>query len=399
MDFITTFKLSIKEILSNKLRSILTMLGVIIGVYSVIVMVSIGEGVSSDIKKRFEKNSNMIMIYLYPDDRNKLMRYEDNKNYFLGFDHVDGVIADMNYKVTAKGGSVEKKVKLMGADKVTLKTVEEKLTSGRFISDMDVSKGLKNAVINNKFKDTYFKNESPIGKTIRFDGVNYNIIGVMEDREGNNWDVVKEEAYIPITTALRATGNDRISQVKLLIDKKENVIEASGIIEKELNIKYPKKKTDEDTPWAGEQFYVSTPQAQLKEVNQITGTFTLMLGGIAGISLLVGGIGIMNIMFVSVTERTREIGIRKAIGAKRRDILMQFLLESGVISSIGGIIGIVLAIVTAALITKYAPIQAIVSSKIVLLGFSFSFAIGVIFGIYPANKASKLNPIDALRYE
>jgi putative ABC transport system permease protein len=174
---------------------------------------------------------------------------------------------------------------------------------------------------------------------------------------------------------------------------KEEVIKLSEKIKSSLDKLYPSK--DEYS----RQYYIFTPEEILEEVNKTTRILTLMLGGIAGISLLVGGIGIMNIMFVSVTERTREIGIRKAIGAQRKNILIQFLIESSVVSGVGGIIGILMGIGVSELITKFSPLETKVSFEIILFAFCFSLAVGIIFGIYPANRAAKLKPIDALRFE
>ncbi|SKC86331.1 ABC transporter permease [Maledivibacter halophilus] len=392
MDLLTIIKLSIKEIVSNKLRSLLTMLGVIIGVFSIIVLVSIGQGATATITADLEKGSNIVNINLFPKDPNKLMDYEDTMDYYEKFD-VKSVSALLNSNGEVKYKDAKQSFPIKGADSNYIGLNDQKLSKGRFIAPLDIEYRQKVAVINNMMMETFFKGEDPIGKDIKINGEVYKVIGVAEDKEASMFMMSEEEVYIPITTMQRVMRKKGIDNIMIEAKSKDEVINLSEEIKKSLEKLYPPE--DEYS----RQFYIYTPEEILKEVNKTTRILTLMLGGIAGISLLVGGIGIMNIMFVSVTERTREIGIRKAIGAQRKNILLQFLIESSVVSGVGGIIGILLGIGVSSAVTKFTPLQTKVSIEIILLAFCFSLAVGVIFGIYPANKAAKLKPIDALRFE
>lgn len=392
MDLLTTIKLSVKEIISNKLRSILTMLGVIIGVFSIIVLVSIGQGATATITADLEKGSNIININLFPKDPSKLMDYEDTKKYYEKFD-IKNVSALLNSNGEIKYKDAKQSFPIKGADNNYARLNDQKLSRGRFIAPLDIEYRQKVSVINNMMVETFFKGEDPLGKNIKINGEDYKVIGVVEDKEASMFMRSEEEVYIPITTMQRVMRKQGIDNIMIEAKNKDEVVELSEKIKKSLEKLYPSE--DEYS----RQFYIYTPEEILKEVNKTTKILTLMLGGIAGISLLVGGIGIMNIMFVSVTERTREIGIRKAIGAQRKNILLQFLIESSVVSGVGGILGILLGVGVSAIITKFTPLQTKVSLQVILLAFCFSLAVGVIFGIYPANKAAKLKPIDALRFE
>jgi len=392
MNLLTIIKLSVKEILSNKLRSILTMLGVIIGVFSIIVLVSIGQGATSMITSDLEKGSNIININLFPEDSSKLMDYEDTIEYYNKFD-IKNIAPILNTNNEIKYKDAKKNFSIKGADKNYLRLNSQKLQNGRFIAHLDVEYRQKVAAVNSMTVKTFFKGEDPIGKIIKINGENYQVIGVVEDKEASMFMMSEEEVYVPITTMQRVMGQTGINNIMIEANSKEEVMKLSQEIRSSLEKLFPPK--DEYS----RQFYIFTPEEILKEVNKTTKILTLMLGGIAGISLLVGGIGIMNIMFVSVTERTREIGIRKAIGAKRKNILLQFLIESSVVSGVGGIIGILMGIGISSIITKFTPLQTKVDIKIILLAFGFSLVVGVVFGIYPANRAAKLKPIDALRFE
>lgn len=397
MNFKTTLKLAIKEILSNKLRSILTMLGVIIGVFAIIVLVSIGEGAADDIRKDFEKGANTIKISLYPSSSSDLMKHEDVRDYFSQFD-VDGISAISDASGEGKYESIKKDVRIKGVDKDFLWMNEDEMLKGRYISDLDVEYRQNIIVINETMKNTFFSNADPIGKSMKINGRSYQVVGLMKNRKLDRWEREQEEAFAPVTTVNKAQKKYGISEVLLYVKNKADVKAASDKVKEELTKKYPPRKSK----WGDyeeEQFWIFTPEEILKEIDEMGNKFKLMLGGIAGISLLVGGIGIMNIMFVSVSERTREIGIRKAIGAKRRNILMQFLIEAAVVSSVGGLIGIGMGIGVSNLIGKFTPVPTKINLSIALLGFGFSLFVGVVFGIYPAFKAAKLKPIDALRYE
>ncbi|WP_026896269.1 ABC transporter permease [Clostridiisalibacter paucivorans] len=393
MNILTILKLSVKEIMSNKLRSFLTMLGVIIGVFSILVLVSIGQGASHSITADLEKNSDMIEVNIFPMDQNDLMDYKEAMEFFDQFNaKTVSPILDNNKEIKYK--DIKQSVSVKGVDKSYLEIDGSPIMDGRFIADLDIEYRQKIVVVNEMFRDTFFQGEDPIGKNIKIDGDNYKIVGILKDKEASMFEMIQEEVLMPITTMQRVLDVKGINNVRIKAHSKEEVMSLSQDIGTALDELYP---SDEES--RRRNYYIFTPEEIIKNINETTRIFTLMLGGIAGISLLVGGIGIMNIMFVSVTERTREIGIRKSIGAQRKDILMQFLIESSVVSGIGGIIGITFGLVVNSLIGKFSQLQPQSSPQIILLAFGFSLFVGIVFGIYPANKAAKLKPIDALRFE
>lgn len=393
MNILTILKLSVKEIMSNKLRSFLTMLGVIIGVFSILVLVSIGQGASHSITADLEKNSDMIEVNIFPMDQNDLMDYKDAMEFYDQFNaKTVSPILDNNKEIKYK--DIKQSVSVKGVDKSYLEIDGSPIMDGRFIADLDIEYRQKIVVVNEMFRDTFFQGEDPIGKNIKIDGDNYKIVGILKDKEASMFEMIQEEVLMPITTMQRVLDVKGINNVRIKAHSKEEVMSLSQDIGTALDELYP---SDEES--RRRNYYIFTPEEIIKNINETTRIFTLMLGGIAGISLLVGGIGIMNIMFVSVTERTREIGIRKSIGAQRKDILMQFLIESSVVSGIGGIIGITFGLVVNSLIGKFSQLQPQSSPQIILLAFGFSLFVGIVFGIYPANKAAKLKPIDALRFE
>ncbi|MGF7057893.1 ABC transporter permease [Brassicibacter mesophilus] len=392
MNLLTTIKLSIKEILSNKLRSLLTMLGVIIGVFSIIVLVSIGKGATASITADLEEGSDIINVNIYPYKPDDLMNYDETIEFFSDFDP-KSIAPIVNNNIEIKYGDFKSSVSVTGIDISYLSLNNLPLINGRTITPLDLKYRHKVTVINELMAKNFFKDKNPIGKTIKMNGDDYQVIGIIKDQEASMFRRPQEESYVPITTAQRAFQTKGISSIQIQAASSGQVLALSDQIKDALEEKYP---TDEGQY---EQYYIYTPEEIIKEVNTVTGTLTMMIAGIAGISLLVGGIGIMNIMFVSVTERTREIGIRKSIGAQRKNILLQFLIESSVVSGVGGIIGILLGIGVSTLIGKLSPLQTKVDMEIILFAFSFSLAIGIVFGIYPANKAAKLKPIDALRFE
>lgn len=415
MNLKTILKLSIKEIWSSKLRSFLTMLGVIIGVFSIVVLISIGEGASKDITDSFGKDANKIMVNLYNNDKLKTIEYEDVYNMFTDL-NVDILSPTNQANDTMTFKKKSENISIFGVDKSFIKSKKLKISEGRFISDMDVKGATNGAVLNQKAKEEFFKNINPIGKSVNLGGKEYTVVGVTSNQEESMFSRVQSEIYLPITTVERSYDNAYINKITITTKEKEEVLGISEKVEAKFKAYYEDRREylktkgknkeeeeeDEYSRYGGgynENYYIFTPEKELKEFNKMAGMFKLMLGGIASISLVVGGIGIMNIMFVSVSERTREIGIRKAIGAQRKDILIQFLIEAGVVSGMGGIIGIALALGVNALIAKFSQLNPVATAPTIALAFGFSFAIGIIFGIYPANKAAKLKPIDALRFD
>ena len=385
-------KISIDSILANKLRSFLTMLGVIIGVCAVIVLVSIGQGTTASITESIESmGSNLITVRIMGRGTTTTLTYDEAKA-FADLDGVAVCAPVASGSVTIKYGTNEmESISLMGVDS-DYKTVKNRtIQGGRDILSLDVDKRQKSAVLGvDVINELFPEGTNPVGKTVQINGTDFTVIGVL-DESGSSMGTSNDEIIlIPISTAQRFLNSSGISMVYASAENAEVSSQAVAAIENEL---YEKFKEDEDA------YRVSSQDDMLETVSDISQTMSLMLGGIAGISLLVGGIGIMNIMLVSVTERTREIGIRKAIGARRRDILTQFIIEAAVVSGMGGIIGVIVGWGGCFLMTTLAGINTSVSPPIILIAFIFSLAIGIIFGYLPARKAAGLKPVDALRFE
>ncbi len=387
-----SFTLAIKSLMSSKMRSILTMLGIIIGIASVIILTSLMNGITNMILDQFSgMGTNLITVSISGRGGNRSIEPEelqalidDNPDVFSGMSPMVSVpMQTVKYKtesLTTSCSAVSEAYK-------DIRSLE--MGSGRFLEYIDVERRQKNCVIGSYQAKELFDGENPIGQDIKIGGATYNVIGVLEEQaesqEGSSDDII----YIPYTTARLLTRNAFISTYAVSAVDTDKVDEASGLIEKRLLKTYT--STD---------YFTIIKQTEVMDmINEITGTMTTALVFIAGISLLVGGIGIMNIMLVSVTERTREIGIRKSLGARRFDILSQFVVEAATSSAIGGVLGIVIGIIGALIVGNVMDITAVPTVSGVLLSFGVSAFIGVAFGYFPANKASKLNPIDALRYD
>ena len=385
-------KISVDSILANKLRSFLTMLGVIIGVCAVIILVSIGQGTTASITESIESmGSNLITVRITGRGATTTLTYDEAK----AFADLDGVAASApvaSGSVTIKYGTNEmENISLMGVDSDYKIVRNRTIQGGRDILGLDVNKRQKSAVLGvDVINELFPAGTNPVGKTVQINATNFTVIGVL-DESGSSMGTSNDEVIlIPISTAQRFLNSSGISMVYASAENAEVSTQAVAAIENKL---YAKFKEDEDA------YRVFSQDDMLETVSSISQTMSLMLGGIAGISLLVGGIGIMNIMLVSVTERTREIGIRKAIGARRRDILTQFIIEAAVVSGMGGIIGVIVGWGGSILISTLVGINTSVSPLIVLIAFLFSLAIGIIFGYLPARKAAGLKPVDALRFE
>ncbi len=388
MRFIESIASAARAVWVHKLRSFLTMLGIIIGIFAVTALISVGQSTNAEVTAQIEgMGTNLITVSIR--DYRADLDIEDVK----GMARLEGVAAVSPYissTYTVKNGSTSMEdVQVQGVTPDYADIRDFSVAGGRFISQKDNDSRLRVAVVGQDVAVELYGSLDVTGKTISINGTKYEIIGLLEaqgsDEETNEDEVV----MIPFVTAQRVMQQTRISTVYASASSSDAVKMAQESIER-----YMLQYSTEDNG-----FTVNTQSSMLESLDEVTAAQTAMLGGIAGISLLVGGIGIMNIMLVSVMERTREIGIEKAIGATRRDILLQFLLEAVIVSGIGGLIGILLAQFGSGLIGTLMSTSVTVQSGVMLSALGFSILVGVGFGIYPAIKASKLNPIEALRYE
>lgn len=391
------FTLSFRATWANKLRSFLTTLGIIIGVFSIIVLVSIGTGLQSYITKEVS-SFGPNLIYVLPGNIGQgggmggtlsyRITIQDSNNLsqrLVSTADVSPVIessSTVRYK-----NKIDKGAYVFGTSSNYAKVVQNtKLSKGIFFTLGQEKSGSKVAVIGDSMSTKLFNTVNPIGQRIFIGNNVYTVVGVLK-KQGAVFGVDRDNiAYIPIAAAKEQFGQNNISEI-LISAKNETLI---PIVKKQIKQTLLKRLTEDD-------FSIQTAESTLSTISNITNMLSLALGGISAISLLVGGIGVANIMLVSVTERTREIGLRKALGAKRSDILKQFLLEAVMLSVTGGIIGIILGMAVSIIIAKLLVSE--VTPWSVFMGFGFSVAIGIIFGMAPAIRASKLSPIDALRYE
>lgn len=381
--------MAMRSIKGNKLRAFLTMLGIIIGVSSVIVLVSIGQGSSQAVTNQINSlGTNLLTINMMGSDAIKLTEQDIAK--FQKIDGIKEMSPVVSGRVTVKNGTVSTQVSLTGTNSSYQQVRDMKINEGRFLSDMDVEYRQKVIVLGANTAQNLFGFENPVGKDVQVNGSSFKIVGVLASKGGSMGQSGDDVIIMPLSTAQRIVKNTSIQTVYVQVSSEEKLNTVMAQIQNKLAVMFPNKQ---------DNYSVFNQKDLVDTMSSVTGTMTMMLGGIACISLLVGGIGIMNIMLVSVSERTKEIGIRKAIGAKRRDILLQFLIEAVVLSSLGGLIGMGIGLLVAKVISMAAGMTIAYSLPVTLLAFLFSLLVGVGFGVFPANKASKLHPIQALRYE
>lgn len=389
MSLFQTFKLAIKSIVGNKLRSFLTMLGMIIGVTSVITLIGLMNGVTNYVLSTFsDMGTNMLTVSVTNTDT-RFVNVDDVYEFVDENSSVfEGVTPTVASRYTLKNGtnSMTTTVTGVGEDYADLNDFE--MSSGRFIGYADIKNRYKGCVIGTYIADELFDGSARVGDEIRINGNVYTIIGIKEEEAESEEGSADDCVYIPYSNAVRMGGTS-ISSYTFAAASDDKVDACKELLD---NYLYNIMK-DEDL------YTISTMAELLETVTDMTNMLGSLLGGIAGISLLVAGIGIMNIMLVSVIERTKEIGIRKSLGAKKRDILWQFVIEAATISILGGTIGIILGWVATTNIGSAFGLDAYPTFHSILLAFGVSAGIGVGFGFMPANKAAKLNPIDALRSE
>ena len=415
MKLIDSIAIAIRSLSANKLRSSLTMLGIIIGVGAVITLMSVGRGAQAMIISTFEQMGTNVLyvmsrnpevsgiggmspVFVTPtltlDDAKALERVRS----------VVGIVPVNENFVEVTAGGESKAAIIHGATPDYQGVYNYPLASGQFISDRNVASRDMVVVLGSEVAEDLFGSNDPIGQRVKIKGKRFTVTGVLEAKVGAMMGVSMDDIVVtPITTyqtrlftQRTAAGEDAVQSISVQAASAEVMDEVSEEVEAALRKRH-RIAEDEDNDFA-----IISQEQILGMLQEVTGVFTLFLGAIAGISLLVGGVGIMNIMLVSVTERTREIGIRKAVGAKRRDILIQFLLEAAALSFAGGGIGIIGGWLLSRLISQIdiggQTIPSVVSPDIVILAISVSVFIGLVSGIYPSIRAARLNPIDALHY-
>jgi putative ABC transport system permease protein len=412
-------RVALDGLVVNKMRSALTMLGVIIGVGAVIALMSIGEGAQASITEEITSiGTNLLFVSPGAFESGpvrgaagsaKSLTYADAEAIADPLNVPDAVLVAPEFSQGTQVifGDANINVSVLGTTDEYLDAYDVEVASGRFIEEKDVDKRANVAVLGSETAEDLFGSFDPIGQKIKValpgengGRVSVTVVGVLEEKGDSMIGSVDDAVLVPITTAQtkifegrNALGEPIVTRVNVVAaseDRSEVVMEQiETLLRRRHDI-----AADEDA-----DFSVMSQTDILAMMTTVTNTLTIFLGAVAGISLLVGGIGIMNIMLVSVTERTREIGIRKAVGARKGDILMQFLMEAVVLSLLGGLLGILLGVGLAQVVSLTGLLTSLVTLDSVVLAVGFSFAIGLFFGIYPANQAAKMNPIEALRYE
>ncbi len=417
MNLVESFRIALRALTANKMRSILTMLGIIIGVAAVIALMSVGQGVQALVQEQLQSAGSNLLIIIpgslkdaQPGDprTRRPSNPLTNSDWLairdpLNVPHVLAAVPEADGRANVSYGKTTLNLTITGTNDEYPFVRNFYPADGRFISAEDVLGEARVAVLGKDVAKKLFPSDVyPIGQSIRINNIPFRVIGVMEGKGGGSFGSFDTLVFVPVTTAqqrlfsyLRSPrGEPTLSLILVKADDEKNLGAVKTDIENLLRDRHNISYLDDDD-------FTVINQADILDIfGSITGVLTTFLGGIAAISLLVGGIGIMNIMLVSVTERTREIGLRKAVGAKRRDILLQFLVEAMVLSLIGGIIGMILGFIGAQFLASLSKdLRAIVSVESIALATGFSLLVGLFFGIYPALRAAQLHPIDALRYE
>lgn len=393
---IQSLKMAMKSISGNKTRAVFTMLGIIIGVVALVVLVSLVDGATSTVTDTISDLGNNLLTVTVSDDKGSPVKMSDLEEW-KDEEGIGLIAPTATVSATVKSGSDNDSITVYGTTAADYEVEGLNLLLGRFIKSTDVDNNNYICVINETTATDMIGYLDCLGEEISINGMKFTVVGVLEDNENSLTSVFSSGtmvAYIPYTTLLRLSSSvsTDITQFYISADAESDTLTAEATITEILMERF-----EEDD----EAFTVSTQNVLEDTVSSITSIFTVLLGGIAGISLLVGGIGIMNIMLVTVTERTREIGIRKAIGASRGEILRQFLMEAIVLCMIGCGIGIFISWVIlqlASVVVNSLSLSFDMNGTVVLIEVGFCFLIGVVFGLYPANKAAKMKPIDALRH-
>ena len=399
-----SFLMAWASIVANRMRSILTMLGIIIGVAAVITLVSIGNGVNKQVTDSISSLGSNLLIVMPGAPRTPGVRPSAASQKSLKVADYEAIakmdevkeaspVTNGSYTVIYENQNTNTTVSGVDLSYQDINSLTMK--DGHFFTQKQIDTRERVAIIGSTVAKNLYGTDSPIGTTIRVKNIPFTVIGVLESKGSSAMGADQDDIIlIPYTTAMeRVEGKDYLRTIYVAAKDGTNMDRLQADIENLLRVRHKIKDPNLD------DFNITNMSSIMKTMQETTSTLTLFLGAVAAISLIVGGIGIMNIMLVSVTERTREIGVRKALGATYRVIVTQFLIEAVVISLMGGIIGIIIGILTAYGISAATKMQTVISIPTIIASFAFSMGIGLIFGLYPAQKAAKLNPIDALHYE
>lgn len=397
MNIYESFSMAMKNIKSSKTRSILTMLGIIIGVAAVIVITGIGNGMEKYMKDQFESmGTNTLSVYVFGRGNQKMTVDDMQVIVDENSEYLDKMTPTISFQGSKKVGTDNlNSTNVTGVSEQFLDIKGLKLTDGRNIQYMDIKNRNSVCIIGSYVNKKYFGGKG-LGDSVKLNGRDFTIVGVLEEKAKSEEYSTDDAIYVPYSTVSRMMNIKDVSDFTITFKSEEMSSQAKKALEDSLT-KYFNGDSD--------SFYINSMAELLDMMNQMTNLMITVLTLIAGISLVVGGIGIMNIMLVSVTERTREIGIRKALGAKERYIMSQFVIEAAATSALGGVIGIILGYILCFVVTKviviiYAQSFTVIPTFFsVMASFGISAAIGIFFGYMPAKKAARLNPIDALRYD
>jgi putative ABC transport system permease protein len=396
MSVLELLRLALSRLRTSRLRAALTMLGVIIGVASVVALVGVGQGTTSNITTRLAGlGTNLLTVNptTQNSDGSTTLTLEDT-DAIAALDGVAAVAPEVSTSLTVAAGDETTDTTIVGTSQAYADVRAYDVWQGTFLTDTAVDQGLRVAVLGKTTADDLGLTEEDLGTEITIDGIPFTVIGILQPKGGSGFQDPDDQVMVPVGTVQKYfVGGDSVRTIGISTTDADSMESAKTAITALLRERHDLATSDDD------DFDIFDQTQLLEAASSISGTLTLLLGGIASISLVVGGIGIMNIMLVSVRERTREIGIRKAIGARGRDILAQFLVEALTLSLLGGLIGIVVGLAVSAGIGQLAGWGFAFDPTTLLAAVVFSLAVGVVFGVWPARQAARLDPITALRYE